>query len=253
MSTNSKLSDKSREFIEDLRVYLFSSGKRWDEIDEIGEELESHLSEAEREGKSVEKIIGNSPKAYMQSIAGEMAIDYRSWIKYIFIIIFGSFSFTVARDLVEGSLAYSVLEIAGHVVIGVLFIATLFVAFRYISGENLSSIKQMLIISIPGVLPIALFVGLIYLNRIVDTPVIHFRFWGTVILALITLIFLIAVSIWAKTWVAIILITLSTLPDYLLGLTALQEETQLIWSTIILLGGFGLYFWILMKLEKKEG
>lgn len=251
MQTNSQLSEKSKKFIEDLRVYLFSSGRNSDETEEIIEELETHLIEAECKGKPIEKIIGESPKAYMQSIAGEMAIDYKTWFKYILIIIFGSFAFTIAGDLMEGVLAYSVLEIVGHIVIGVIFIATIFVAFRYISGKNYSNIKQMCIIAVPAVLPIALFVGLIYLNRAIDTPVIQFGFWGSFVLGLVTLLFLIGVSIWSKTWVAIIFVLLLTLPDYLLDLTSLHEETQLIWSTVIMFGGLGLYLWILSKWEKK--
>ena len=42
-----ELSDKSRKFIDDLRLYLFSSGKNDQEIKEITEELEDHLHEAE--------------------------------------------------------------------------------------------------------------------------------------------------------------------------------------------------------------
>ena len=38
-----ELSDKSRKFIDDLRLYLFSSGKNDQEIREIAEELEDHL------------------------------------------------------------------------------------------------------------------------------------------------------------------------------------------------------------------
>ena len=35
-----QLSDKSKKFIDDLRLYLFSSGKNDQEIKEIAEELE---------------------------------------------------------------------------------------------------------------------------------------------------------------------------------------------------------------------
>lgn len=42
------LSKKSQNFIEDLRIYLFSSGKQWDEIEDVINELEIHLSEAKK-------------------------------------------------------------------------------------------------------------------------------------------------------------------------------------------------------------
>ena len=86
-----ELSDKSRKFVDDLRLYLFSSGKNDQEIREIAEELEDHLHEAERNGKSIEQIVGASPKEYMVSISSEMNIDYRALAKYIPLIFIGSY------------------------------------------------------------------------------------------------------------------------------------------------------------------
>jgi len=57
-------------------VYLFSSRKKDAEIDDIIHELEDHLYEAERKDKSIEHIIGSSPKEYMQSISKEMKTVY---------------------------------------------------------------------------------------------------------------------------------------------------------------------------------
>ena len=57
---------------------------------EITEELEDHLYEAELSGKSIERIIGASPKEYMMSISTEMKTDYKAWAKYIPLIIIGS-------------------------------------------------------------------------------------------------------------------------------------------------------------------
>lgn len=70
--TTINLSQESNRFIEDLRVYLYSSGKKESEIHEIIEELEVHLFEAEANGKSIKQVVGNSPKLYMQSISKEM-------------------------------------------------------------------------------------------------------------------------------------------------------------------------------------
>jgi len=246
-----KLTDKSKAFLENLRLYLFSSGKNSNEIEEIVEELEVHLSEAEKSGKPIEKIIGKSPKEYMEMVSNEMVIDYRTWIKYICLIVFGSFSFTIFPDLLKGNLSYSVLEIVGHIVISVIFIASIFTGFKYISTTNQSIKKQGLILFSIGILPIALFVGLIYLNRAVDTPIIHFGNTGSLIIGIITALFIIGMSLWAKTWTLIIILVLLTLPDYLLSLTPLKYETQLIISSLITYGGIVFYLWISNKLEKK--
>ncbi|PQD94449.1 hypothetical protein CYL18_14655 [Pradoshia eiseniae] len=245
------LSNKSKEFLQDLRLYLFSSGKNSEEIEEIADELEVHLSEAEKNGKSIDKIIGKSPKEYMEMVSKEMLIDYRTWIKYICLIVFGSFSFTIFTDLLEGNLSYSVLEMVGHVVIGAIFITSIITGFKYISTTNKSVKIQGLIILIIMLLQITLFIGLIYLNRAIDTPIIHFGNTGSLIIGVVAGLFIIGMSLWAKTWILIIIVALFTVPDYLLGLTPLKNETQLIISPWITFGGFAIYLWASYKLEKK--
>jgi len=68
----------------------------------------------------------------------------------------------------------------------------------------------------------------------------------------IAAIIIIGVSIWAKSWTVIIIMGFLMLPNYLLNLTRLQEETQVIISVIITYGGIGIYLWILSKLEKSN-
>lgn len=87
MKNNFQLSKRSQDFLENLHLYLFSSGKNSDDIDDIVRELETHLFEAKKNGKSIEKIIGKSPKEYMKMVSNEMIIDYRTWFKYIWIIV----------------------------------------------------------------------------------------------------------------------------------------------------------------------
>lgn len=245
-----KLSAKSRRFIEDLRVYLFSSGKHADEIDGIVEELEVHLMEAEDNGKPIEKVVGHSPKEYMEQLSDEMPVDFKSWFKYIVIIIFGAFSFTIANDLMEGRLSYSLLELIGHFVIAGFLIIGLFAAFKFIAANQLSKWKEIGVLYALGFVPIALFVGLIFLNRAVETPVIHFGTMGTVLTAIVTVIFLATVSWWAKTWVLPVILTLLLLPEYLLGLMAMTQETVLVLSTFVSFGGIGIYLFIVSKMDK---
>lgn len=92
--------------------------------------------QAEKDGKSIEHIIGQSPRAYMEQLASEMPIDLKAWMKYIPMILFGAFSFTVVRDLFEGTLAYSLLEIIGFLIIAILFLTSISLTFRYIAGKT---------------------------------------------------------------------------------------------------------------------
>jgi len=247
---NIKLSEKSRKFLEDLRVYLFSSGKKESEIDDIVEELEVHLIEAEEKGKPVEKIIGRSPKEYMEQLSDEIPADYKTWFQYIVIILFGGFSFTIGYDLMEGTLSYSLLELIGHVVIGVIFIAGVLAAFKYIAGNQLSKWKELTVLFALVLTPTGMYVGLIYLNRAVETPVIHFGITGTIITAIVTAVFIVAVSWWAKAWVLPIILTLLILPESLLGMTPMNQELVLALSTVISFGGIGVYLLIVSKMDK---
>lgn len=250
MTHELKLSEKSRAFIENLRLYLFSSGKHSDEITEIVEELEIHLYEAEQNGKSIDKIIGKSPKEYMEMVSSEMVSDYRTWIQYICLIIFGSFSFTIIPDLLRGSLSYSILEIVGHIVIGCIFIASLLMGLKYISTTEQGTKKQGWVLLAIVILPIALFVGLIYLNRAVASPMIHFGQTGSLIVGVITALLIIGISLWARTWLLIVIIACLTLPEYLLSLTSLKYETQLLLSSGITFGGIAIYIWLSYKLGR---
>ncbi|MFD2043567.1 HAAS domain-containing protein [Ornithinibacillus salinisoli] len=249
MNNEVNLSDKSKRFLDDLRIYLFSSGKKSEEIDEIATELEIHLAEAEKNGKPIEKIIGNSPKEYMQMVSNEMVIDYRAWVKYIFIIIIGSFSFAIYRGLLEGTLSYSILEIIGHSFIVLVSLGILFGAFKYVSGNNFSTVKQILILTIPGGLPIILFLGLIFANQVVETPTIDFGVLGTIIITSLITLFLIGVSIWARTPIIIIMIALVIIPEYLLSFTAFRIDTQAIISSILTFIGIGIF--LALSLRKK--
>lgn len=248
--SDTPLSKQSKSFLEDLRVYLFSSGKNKDEIADIVEELADHLIEAEKKGKSVDNIIGQSPKEYMEKISEEMSTDYRAWLKYIPIIILGGFSITIVDDLAKGELAYSLLELIGYLFIAAVFILATFGGFKYVSAEQVTLRKQAIVFGTLGAFPIVLFMGLIYLNRAIDTPVIHFGLTGSVVVGIITFVFMIAVSIWAKTWVLFIIPALFILPEVLLKQTAMQESTQLLLSTFISLGGIAAFLLINLRMSK---
>lgn len=243
LSKQLELSKESLQFIENLRVYLFSTGKNTEEIEEIAGELEVHLSEAKKAGKPIEKIIGTSPKEYMDMISAEMTIDYRSWIKYIAAIIFGAFSFSIFSELLKGELAYSVLEIIGHIVIGVIFIAMVLTGFKYISTVGQQSVKGIVTLIILAIIPLGLYIGLLLLDRVIDTPVIHFSNVASVIIVCLTALMVIGISRWLRSWIIILLLGLIIISEYVLSFTSFSEMVQLVLEQAILIGGLGLYLW----------
>lgn len=250
MKNELQFSKKSQEFTENLRLYLFSSGKNPDEIEDIVNQLEDHLFEAEKKGKPIEKIIGKSPKEYMKMVSNEMAIDYQTWFTYICFFVLGSFSFSIFIDLWEGNLSYSILEIIGHIVILAIFLASFVIGAKLTSTTSQSRKIQGMVIGSIAILPLTMHVGLIYLTRVIDTPIIHFGNIGSLVIGVIAAITIIVVSIWAKSWILIIIMAFLMLPNYLLSLTSLQENTQMIISAIVTYGGIGIYLWILSKLKK---
>ena len=150
----------------------------------------------------------------------------------------------------EENLSYSVLEIAGHILIGAIFIASIFTGLKYISAANQSVKIQGLILLIIMILPIVLFVGLTYLNKAIDTPSIQFGNTASLIIGIVSALFIIGMSLWAKTWILIIIVALLTIPDYLLGLTPLKYETQQIVSPWIPFVGIAIYFYISSKWKR---
>lgn len=245
-----KLSANSTRFVENLRVYLFSSGKKDEEIDDIIHELEDHLYEAELKGKSIEKIIGSSPKEYMQSISKEMNTDYKGWAKYIPLLIVGSFSYTVFKDLLSGPLSYGILTIIGSIIYSLLFFAGVMAALRYTASRQVTRKKEFFIFLLPTVLS-TLFIGAILLiDLLYPSPIIEFGVLGSSIIGILLLISISIFSIWTKTAILPVTLLALYLPELALSQTSLNEVTRMIISMITTYIIIGAYLLIILKREK---
>ncbi|WP_445488130.1 HAAS domain-containing protein [Niallia sp. 03133] len=245
------ISKESRGFLEDLRLYLFSSGKNEKETEEIIGELEDHLYEAEKNGKNIEDIIGKTPKEYMAQLAKEMSFDFKAVLKYIPIIVLGGFSYILMGDALHGGIKYSLLDIVGYLFI---FLLTLFltaVLFKYVASNEISKTKEWLIFGLVGITPTTLFVALMYLDRYYYTPVIQFGTVGNIIAIVFSILIFIGISIWSKTWISIILPIILFLPEILINKTSVQESTKLIVIGILFPVCMGIYFLIIRKKEKR--
>ena len=244
------LSDESKKFIDDLRLYLFSSGKNDQEIKEITEELEDHLYEAELNGKSIDRIIGASPKEYMMSISTEMKTDYKAWAKYIPLIIIGVMSFSVFGDLQQGTLRYSLLKIIGTLVYSIIFLVGVFTAFRYMASNQVSKIKEFFILLLPIFISTLFFGGVLIADSIYHTPIVDFDILGSIIIGILFLCFVVLFSIWAKTAILPVILIALHLPTILLSLTSFNKGTQLIIGFVITYLLIGLYLLYVVKKEK---
>lgn len=246
-----KVSQESQNFLENLRLYLFSSGKSEKDIEDIIGELEDHLHEAEKKGKNVEDITGQTPKQYMEQLANELPIDVKGLLKYIPVIMLGGFSYVVIGDAIPEGLEYSLLELIGYPIIFILFLLITATAFKYVASTKISKTKEWLIFAIIGFTPISLFVALIYLNRFYETPSVQFGTAGNIIAVTFALMVFIAISIWSKTWISIILAIILFLPEILINSTNFQESTKLIVTGILVPVLVGIYMFIIIVKEKK--
>jgi hypothetical protein len=173
-------------------------------------------------------------------------MNYKTWIKIICLIIAGLFFYFIYKDILEGNLSYSVLEIAGYFAIGAVFIALIYIAYKKLSPGNPSIKKAGWVLMAVGMLPIALFVGLVYLNRAIVTPVIHLGNIGILVIGLMAASCVIGMSLWAKTPILILAAALFVLPDYLLSL---KYETLLIIGPLVALTGIAICLWISYQIE----
>ncbi|MGX1191867.1 HAAS domain-containing protein [Metabacillus sp. SLBN-84] len=236
-----QLSMKSNRFLDDLRIYLFSSGKKEEEIKAIVEELRDHLVEAESDGKSIEAIVGRSPKEYMEQLNAEMSFDLAAWTKLIPLIAAGGLSYLGAGDLMEGPLQYSLWFIIGSLLSTLLFLGSVFWTFRFTASRQVSRMKEMLIFLLPITLSMLFIGGTMLGDAFIETPVIHLGNTGSAIVGVLLGVFLTGFSIWAKTLVLPVVLAALYIPAYLLSFTELPEMDQQIYGMIIgsiLIGGF---------------
>lgn len=101
------LSKESEQFIIELRMYLISKGKSDKQINEITEELEDHLLQAEKAGKSIAHITGESPKQYIKSISKELDTDFRQLIALAPLIVLILMAFFSISPAIEGTFSLS--------------------------------------------------------------------------------------------------------------------------------------------------
>ncbi|WP_026672405.1 HAAS domain-containing protein [Alkalihalobacterium bogoriense] len=245
------ISVESREFLQNLRLYLISSGKNENEIEEIIGELEDHFQEAERDGKSVEDIIGKTPKEYMEELAGEMPIDVKGLLKFVPIVFVGAISYIVMGDAIRGELEYSVIQLIGYPVVFLISMLLTLFLFKYIASTKVAKVKEWFLFFVVGGTPLVLFVALIFLNRGIDSPTVQIGSVGSFIAVALAIIVFIGISIWSKSWIAVILPTLLFLPEFIITHSDFHEDTKIMLSGAKMVAVL-VVFLIMMRLENKK-
>ena len=245
-----KLSPESRKFIEDLRLYLFSTGKSDNEIEDIVAELEDHLWEAEKKGKSIIDIIGNSPKEYMEQFANEMKFDIKQWTGYGAMIILGVFAFVLMGDVINQDTDYSWFELIGYPLLTVCFLMLFMKVMKFLAGVSKKSVGWIVLLLISAI-QIGGFVVLILLDNRYGETVIHFNSTGNIVLFCLSTLIFIGGSIWSKSLVLIVIPIFLYLPEYVLMFTPLKEDLQMVISHLISLLGILIYLFFVNRKENR--
>ncbi|WP_156111508.1 hypothetical protein [Exiguobacterium sp. ZOR0005] len=234
--------------MDDLAVYLMSSGKSEEEVQDVVAELKDHLEEAERAGKSVDDVVGQSPKAYMQHLGHEMAFDGKGFFKIIAMLVPNVFAYIIIGNFIQGEMTFSTAQLVGFPLVAVLFLLAAAQAFRNMSVRSTESkIKTGATYIALAALPMTLFLGLMILDIFVETPTIVFGPTAQLVLFGLAVITLLLVSIWTKTWINLIIPLLLFGPQYALAQTKLPLEQQLIFSMLILVVGMGIFLFVWWK------
>ncbi|CRK81286.1 HAAS domain-containing protein [Neobacillus massiliamazoniensis] len=248
-----KLSAKSQEFLDNLQLYLFSSGKKEAEIAEVIEELKDHLCEAEKDGKSVEHIIGQPPEQYMELLSKEMNTDYKGLIKIIPIFILGAFAYILLDNTIRGSIHFSIYQLIGYPVISIVMLGMYVMTFKLIAKRKLTRIKRFGILYGLSLFSIGSFIALLLFDKKFGTPLFQIdTVIGRTIVAAIAIIIFIGIAIWSKTWVSIIIPAIISVPQLLVKFLPVHGQTKLIFPTVLMFLGLIVFFTVHSRLEKKD-
>ncbi|NMD71743.1 DUF1129 family protein [Bacillus sp. DNRA2] len=251
------LSKESEQFLVELRLFLISKGKNDQEINEITEELEVHLLEAEASGKDIKHIIGESPKQYMESIGQSMKTDFRQLIVLAPMMILLLASYISIGPAIEGHFSLSkeilmlaaVTGIAGVFVYGILlfkFVPKVFQsrwAYFLIFGA-------MLLVSGIGVVLLYWFNKQGFEPTFVATP-----FQNNIILLICVIIFITS-AIYTKTWITIIipiLTSIGPIANRFLPEDVNQNPTYILYTSLILSLIVVVAIFLLIRKRKTNG
>jgi len=249
------LSKKSEEFIDNLRMYLMLSGKQEREIQELITELEVHLLEVEKSGRSIEDIIDLTPEQYMASLKKEMKTDYKNLIKLLPIYFLGVIAYFLMGPAIRGEFELNIIQVVGFTIIAILGLGV-YVIFLQRAGRKQFSKKKfflggMIASSIVTISAVLLLLG----SYLLVDPFFIGDWKSDVMVIVICVCIFIATAIWSKAWVPIWLPAILFIPDVFTRFTSWSAETILVISMVSFVLMFVIIFlnlWIVEKRKKAE-
>ncbi|WP_214853570.1 MULTISPECIES: hypothetical protein [unclassified Exiguobacterium] len=209
------LSTESTRFLEDLKVYLLASGKNELATNEIVNELEDHLIEAEADGKSVRAITGDSPADYIQSISKEMAFDPKEAFWIVLQVFLCASSFLYLQNLLNGTTTFSILLVGGFLLISAVYLTTLAFLFRQDALRD-GARPRIMRYGIHGSIHFLLIIGLLIVNGLVDSQKITLSPSVSWMVGALLILWILVTAWKTKTWILPIAVSIFFVPQLLL-------------------------------------
>ncbi|WLR42087.1 hypothetical protein LC087_15135 [Bacillus carboniphilus] len=253
------LSQKSEQFLVELKLHLMSKGKDEQQIVEVIEELEDHLMQAEAEGKSVDHIVGNSPKKYIKTISNELNTNLRQTIKYVLLAILYLVASSCFSSAIEGEFTLTAknLSITGAgLFIGIPVLAWLY--FKGIPKFYLSNWKFVFVSVFINMLLIAVFVGIHFIVEPFGDGIVYkgstsFSYSIAILCVVIFILFAFIGKSWLLTAFIVYTISLNLNPLFVKHFSSSENEIALdIGYTLTLTALMGFVFGLYIYRDKKN-
>lgn len=218
------LSKKSKTFIENLRMYLMTSGKNMAEVEELIDELRVHLREAEKAGRNIDQIIGMTPEQYMQSLEKEMKTDYAMILKLAPLLLIGFTAFIFIGSAIRNEFKLNIIQLVGFP-IAILISLIIHIIFLRQAGIRQYSIKRFFVIGMAAsTVTILIFLLLLLGSALFVEPFFVASSAENLIIIVICIMTFIILSLWSKSWTPIWIPAILSIPDILLRYNILPLE-----------------------------
>lgn len=246
------LSKESEEFIANLRMYLMTSGKNSGEINDISDELRAHLEDAEKRGKTVDSITGDSPEAYLKTVQSEMTTDVFGILKSLPMLILLLVAYFITGSAIRGTLSFSLVSSIVYPVVAFLSFIAYIYFFRKMSVNNWSNKKMIIIFVCIQAFTIISLVVVLFFDMFLFEPIYSPSREVMWIIVVASVFIFIAGSLWSKSWITIILPLFLFGPDFIMHFTEVTDTQQLIISSSTLYIGMAAVLLFIFLKNKKQ-
>ncbi len=245
------LSKEAEKFLTEFRLEMMAHGKKDEAIDDMEAELEDHLIQAEKDGKSLEDVTGGSAKEYIKNISGEMP-RINNIQKYIALFIVYLAGILTVPNLISGDFDWTLSNLLYYLGIIVLGPVLIYYGFKYILVNYASfksekiEVKGTVLIFVFSFLYMGLLVGSIFLVR--SYPIVTFFEPGrdiNITIGFILLAILVIGSLLMKQWFYAILALVLAAPEMIAQVFASggpNSESYIIISSVGLLAAVIILF-----------